>query len=124
MPALKGVTQAEERAAQNLEVVGLGFLLAAYRAENRGYPDVLADLVPEYTPHVPLDHFSGKPLVYKRQENGYLLYSVGVNGKDDGGLSYADRGAEPGDASDYDDLAVQVPLKQREQERDNEQVLR
>ena len=34
---------------------------------------------------MPLDFFSGKPLIYRASKKGYLLYSVGVNGKDDGG---------------------------------------
>ena len=33
----------------------------------------------------PLDPFSGKPLLYSASETGFVLYSVGENGKDDGG---------------------------------------
>jgi hypothetical protein len=32
-----------------------------------------------------VDPFSGKPLVVKRTDDGWLVYSVGKNGKDDGG---------------------------------------
>jgi hypothetical protein len=35
---------------------------------------------------IPGDVFSGKPLIYRPNENGYLLYSVGINGKDEGGV--------------------------------------
>jgi hypothetical protein len=52
---------------------------------------------------VPNDLFSGKPLVYRPAEKGYLLYSVGLNGKDEGGRSYGDD--PPGD-----DLSVRMPL--------------
>jgi len=31
------------------------------------------------------DPFSGKPLIYKRKAGGFILYSVGFDGKDDGG---------------------------------------
>jgi len=42
-----------------------------------------------------------------------VLYSVGVNGQDDGGLSYDDRPTMGDPEKDHDDLVVQVPLKQR-----------
>ena len=35
----------------------------------------------------PCDPFSDRPLVYRRQADGYLLYSVGANGTDDGGVA-------------------------------------
>jgi hypothetical protein len=37
-----------------------------------------------------LDPFSGKPLVVKRIEDGWMVYSVGENGIDDGG-SFVDQ---------------------------------
>jgi hypothetical protein len=114
MPALNAATEAEERGAEDFEVVRLGFLLAAYRAENGKYPAELTDLTPKYIASVPLDPFSGRRLIYKRQAGGYVLYSVGVNGKDDGGLGYDDRGQALSPGQDYDDLVVQVPLKNRE----------
>lgn len=45
----------------------------------------LDDLVPKYLAAVPSDLCSGTPLSYLPSENGYLLYSVGVNGKDNQG---------------------------------------
>jgi hypothetical protein len=51
---------------------------------------------------IPPDLFSGKPLIFRPSENGYLLYSVGVNGKDEGG-----RGEE--DMAPGDDLSVRMP---------------
>ena len=41
-------------------------------------------------------------MIYRPAEKGYLLYSVGVNGLDDGGRSYGDD--PPGD-----DLVVRMP---------------
>jgi len=59
--------------------------LAACRAENGRYPADLSALVPAYLPEVPADVFRREPLVYRLEKNGYLLYSVGPNFKDDGG---------------------------------------
>ena len=48
-------------------------------------PDSLASLVPEFLSAVPQDPFGSGPLVYRRTEQEYLLYSLGGNRKDDGG---------------------------------------
>jgi RNA polymerase sigma factor (sigma-70 family) len=81
----------------------LAFALAAYRAEHKRYPDKLDVLAPKYLAEVPGDLFSGKSLIYRPSENGYLLYSVGVNGRDDGGRGPADKPAG-------DDPHVRMPL--------------
>jgi hypothetical protein len=36
---------------------------------------------------VPLDPFTGKPLLFKTREDGVTVYSVGRDGVDDGGLA-------------------------------------
>lgn len=48
-------------------------------------PAQLAELVPRYLEELPLDPFSGKPFVYRRKDDGFLIYSVGPDGVDDGG---------------------------------------
>jgi len=50
------------------------------------WPESLAQLVPEYLPAVPQDPLGDGPLVYCREQDGYVLYSVGHNGRDDGGV--------------------------------------
>jgi len=110
LPAANAAAQAEARAAMTLELTKLGFLLAAYRAENGRYPQQLSDLVPQYIPQPPMDLFTGNPLVYQAQADGYLLYSVGANNRDDGGLGYEDRAATAGASHDVDDLAIRIPL--------------
>ena len=59
--------------------------LHAYKLQHGGFPRQLADLVPDYLPAVPEDPFRARPLVYRRTETGYMLYSVGEDRKDDGG---------------------------------------
>ena len=63
------------------------FALQAFHTEHGGYPTSLAALVPGYLPAMPADPFApaGATLKYKQQGTKYLLYSVGPNGKDDGG---------------------------------------
>src|SRR5690606_6897021 len=59
--------------------------LALYRLEHGEYPDTLSALVPDMLPAVPEDLFTTQPLLYRRTDDGYLLYSAGLNGIDDGG---------------------------------------
>jgi hypothetical protein len=103
MPATRKVQQAADRSEQVKGNQHVAFALAAYRLENGRYPATLAELEPTYLEKVPGDLFSGKALIYRPEENGYLFYSVGVNGKDDGGRWYDDD--PPGD-----DLRVHMPL--------------
>jgi hypothetical protein len=103
LPAFRRLQQAEDRNEQIQRNLQIAFALAAYRHEQGSYPKQLADLAPKYLKAIPDDLFSGKALIYRSAEKGYLLYSVGVNGKDDGGRGSADDPAG-------DDLAVRIPL--------------
>jgi hypothetical protein len=59
--------------------------LRLFHSEHGRWPASLIELVPDLLSKVPTDPFSGQPLVYRCTEDGYLLYSVGGNGVDDGG---------------------------------------
>ena len=70
--------------------------LHAYRLEKGHYPHTLQELVPTYLQKIPNDPFALKgPLQYKLQGKTYLLYSVGPDGKDDGGKMIDDPSAMP-----------------------------
>jgi len=62
-----------------------GLACKIYRNMNGRYPDHLEALVPSILDEVPLDPFTGKPLVYRFAGDEVLVYSVGSNGRDDGG---------------------------------------
>ena len=86
------------------------------RANAGGLPDSLAQLVPAYLRPVPIDPFSGRELRYSKSATRYVVYSVGTNEKDDGGLkvdypvwrsgAFQDRGAPP-------DLGVAIHVEPR-----------
>lgn len=60
--------------------------LRAYRMEHGAYPATLSALVPGYLKAVPDDPFAlSGPLRYKIAGTKFVLYSVGPDGKDDGG---------------------------------------
>ncbi len=112
MPSVVASVEAQDRAATAIELNDLAFALAIYHADRGSYPATLADLVPKYIATVPKDIFGhDAELHYARQGDGYLLYSVGSNGKDDGGKTYGDRASPSYGPGDYDDIVVRVPAK-------------
>lgn len=57
-----------------------------YRLANHNQlPNSLEDLVPSFLAAEPIDPFDGKPLRFKKLAKGYVIYSVGPDGIDDGG---------------------------------------
>lgn len=73
-----------EEAAKQLAVAAIA--LKRYQIKNGQYPSDLNLLVPEFVSGVPLDPVDGKPLHYRLNADGtFLLYSIGPNGRDDGG---------------------------------------
>lgn len=93
-------TQAE---AQNaiLDLFRVSIALRRYRAAHGRFPDSFQPLVPAYLKSIPNDPFTGAagaPFRYRRHKSGFLLYSVGPDMRDDGGIpmSYPD-GDESGD---------------------------
>jgi len=78
--------------------------LRAYHLEHGAYPPTLAALTPGYLRAVPDDPFAlSGALRYKRQGARYILYSVGPDGKDDGGAAIFDRTKPAPTSSDGSD---------------------
>ncbi len=68
-----------------------------YQLEHDGaLPKSLEELVPAYLEAVPADPFSEGRLIYRPAFDSYLLYSVGSDGVDDGGLRIPLRDATRG----------------------------
>jgi hypothetical protein len=93
-----------------MQLTDVSFALAAYRADRGQYPRRLAELHPKYLAEMPKDLFTDAEFRYRREGTGYLLYSLGPNGEDEGGRSRHDD-VPPDQEPDYDadDIAVRVP---------------
>jgi hypothetical protein len=64
----------------------LACALKRYRLANNQFPERLEELAPRFLAAIPGDVITGKPMKYRRTPDGqFLLYSIGVNEKDDGG---------------------------------------
>lgn len=77
------LTQAgrEEDVRRRLLLTDLALRL--YRLEHGEAPASLDALVPTILRSVPIDAYSGKPLIYRKHAGGEALYSVGPDGDDD-----------------------------------------
>lgn len=87
--------QEDGNARAILRLLQLEFALRAWKAEHGGWPESLTEMVPVIIPAVPLDPFSpvGSSLQYYRTDDGYVLYSVGQNEIDEGGVAPEDDGS-------------------------------
>jgi hypothetical protein len=94
----------EERNRAYRPLVRIGLALAHFHAENRSYPTKLSQLVPKYCKSIPQDPFAERPFRYRKTGDGYRLYSVGWNRRDDGGKGFNNE-------DESDDLLIEVPLK-------------
>ncbi|WP_339746227.1 hypothetical protein [uncultured Rubinisphaera sp.] len=80
LPAIDSCSRAEARTLTYYELSLLGLQLREIQLKTGSYPAKL----PEQT----FDAFSGQPYQYRVDEEEFTLYSVGENGRDDGGLGY------------------------------------
>jgi hypothetical protein len=74
-----------DRGAANLGLTRIGLALKAYRADHGVYPDTLAALTDW---RLPLDPFSLKPFLYRRQGAGFTVWSVGPDMVDNHAVAY------------------------------------
>jgi hypothetical protein len=76
---------ADSEAMRQLLVTAIA--LERYRLHHGSYPESLASLVPGLLAAQPMDFTDGQPLRYRRTEDGrFILYSVGLDCTDHGGV--------------------------------------
>jgi hypothetical protein len=85
MPALSRVTTIDIRTIAQLRTAQIGLAIERYRLATGSLPETLAELLPTYLDAVPKEPFDGKDLRYKKLEAGFVVYSIGEDGNDDGG---------------------------------------
>jgi len=86
-PALMRVLDISHRCKIDTGALITTLALLRYKAEKNEYPATLEELLTAgYIKDVPIDPFSGKPLIYKCTADNFVLYSVGENFIDDGGI--------------------------------------
>ncbi len=85
VPALDAASRRNAANEAQLAVTEAGIALIRHKARHGAYPESPAAIDKDLLPEWPTDPFTGKPFVYRTTADGTLLYSVGINAKDDGG---------------------------------------
>lgn len=88
--ATSAVTDQSVSIQTRLDQTRLAVALERFRLAHGAFPEQLTELVPDFIAAVPVDTYSRQPMIYRRKEGGtFLLYGVGKNRVDDGGVSEA-----------------------------------
>jgi len=100
LPAISKVAQKAAYGQTAADTAALACALERYRLAHGNLPDSLEKLNPQYIAKVPHDLITGKSLIYRPASDAhYVLYSVGWNEVDDGGVPGKTKKAE----SNHDD---------------------
>jgi hypothetical protein len=96
--------------AETLALVRCTILTTAverYRRQHGELPAALDDLCPAYIDSLPFDPFTGKELLFSRDEETYVVYSVSANRRDDGGSTI-----RKADENSPQDCGLRIHLRQ------------
>jgi hypothetical protein len=90
-PIFSPLQMATTKACTLNRMLEIEFALRAYYLEHGKCPASLTELAPSYLPNIPADPFAETgTFQYKVKPGGYLLYSIGPDGVDDGGKPICD----------------------------------
>jgi hypothetical protein len=81
LPAIKFAA-----AQESVDLARIAIALEHYHRAHGDYPSSLDVLAPQFIDQVPHDLIGGQPLKYRKINNNFVLYSIGWNEKDDGGV--------------------------------------
>jgi hypothetical protein len=87
LPALGNWSKKCAYAQASVDMARTAMALERYRLAHAEFPESLDVLAPQFIAKVPHDVIGGQPLKYRREANDqFVLYSVGWNETDDGGV--------------------------------------
>jgi hypothetical protein len=86
LPALQKANAKEAELQGRLRAAQTALAIERFRtAHQASLPEDLAQLVPSLLPELPRDPIDGAPLRFHKRNPGYVVYSVGIDGEDNGG---------------------------------------
>jgi len=87
MPSWRKAMRTATETKARLIALKAALAVERYRlAHSNALPDTLDVLVPQYLPSPPRDPMDEQPLRFKKLSRGYVLYSIGADGIDNGGV--------------------------------------
>ena len=102
LPSLGSFAQKTAYVQNTVNLARVAIALERYRLAHGEFPTSLGLLTPQFMEKIPHDVIDGQPLHYRRTDDGqFVLYSVGWNETDDGGVM-AFKQKSPADESSSD----------------------
>ena len=99
-------------AQSSVDLARTAIALERYRLAHGGYPESLDALAPQFMEKIPHDVIGGRPLHYHLTDDGqFILYSVGWNERDDGGVVVFTKGSTQAVNRDEGDWVWRYPQK-------------
>jgi tetratricopeptide (TPR) repeat protein len=111
-PAIENAVKKLAYAQSATDLARTAIALERYRLAHGEFPESLDALAPQFMEKIPHDVIGGRPLHYRRTDDGqFVLYSVGWNETDDGGVVVMAKGSSPGVDSNKGDWVWRYPQK-------------
>ena len=118
MPALDRACEYAYRIWALHEATVTVLALKRWRLEKGQYPMSLSELVAAgYIEQVPMDPYSDKPVVYKKTDDNFILYSLGPDFDDDGGVENPKDSQKRSQEGPGDEVFWPVPKPEAKQEQ-------
>jgi hypothetical protein len=112
LPALGNAVKKFAYAQSSTDLARVAIALERYRLAHGEFPESLDALAPQFMEKIPHDIIGGQPLHYRRTDDGqFVLYSVGWNETDDGGVVVLSKGETPSVDRDEGDWVWRYPSK-------------
>lgn len=86
MPAMTQAVRNAHDSAMRLDAAKVAVALEAHRRATGAYPATLDELIPRSLPAPPIDRYDGKRLRYALRDGRPVIYSVGGDRTDEGGV--------------------------------------
>jgi hypothetical protein len=86
LPAVSAAGAADARGEAWRELTDAALAARRYHLQHGKLPQTLVDLTPDFLPRVPIDPFDGQPLRLLVQDDKLVIYSIGKDRRDDGGI--------------------------------------
>lgn len=104
LPALGRSATVDANSMALIRMAATTLAVERYRLTYCKLPGEIGELIPDFMEAVPVDPFNGLPLSYKRLGRGFVIYSVGEDKKDNGGVEYP----RPGEQGPGPDIVFKV----------------
>lgn len=111
LPALNAATTAERRAQVMDDLTYIVLSAAAHKAEMGDFPESIKNFRGRAGDNLPIDRYAEDDYHYQRKGEGFIVYSIGPNRKDDQGRGVYNEESRDGDdfGAGYDSVKAETP---------------